>query len=152
MMPSMSLSSTPPLAPLPADIDTPAALPPVVVWSRAVAVGSLLGLIVLGLAWELVLAPTGNRTLALKVLPLAVPLVGLLKNRMYTYRWVSLMIWLYFIEGVIRAAGDRGISAWLAGGEVLLCVVLFAACAVHVRWRLYRAHALAAASADAAAG
>ena len=144
----MSLSTTPPLAPLPADIDAPAsALPPVVVWSRAVAVCSLLGLIVLGLAWELVLAPTGNRTLALKVLPLAVPLVGLLKNRMYTYRWVSLMIWLYFIEGVIRAAGDRGISAWLAGGEVLLCVLLFTACAVHVRWRLYRAHALAAAAA-----
>ena len=146
----MSPSTTPPL---PSSIDAPAsALPPVVAWSRAVAVGSLLGLIVLGLAWELVLAPTGNRTLALKVLPLAVPLVGLLKNRMYTYRWVSLMIWLYFIEGVIRASGDRGISAWLAGVEVLLCVVLFTACAVHVRWRLYRAHALAAANADTAAG
>ncbi len=150
MMPSMSLSTTPPLPP---SVDAPAsALPPVVAWSRAVAVGSLLGLIVLGLAWELVLAPTGNRTLALKVLPLAVPLVGLLKNRMYTYRWVSLMIWLYFIEGVIRASGDRGISAWLAGIEVLLCVVLFTACAVHVRWRLYRAHALAAANPDTAAG
>ena len=146
----MSLSTTPTL---PSDIDAPASsLPPVVAWSRALAVGSLLGLIVLGLAWELVLAPTGNRTLALKVLPLAVPLVGLLKNRMYTYRWVSLMIWLYFTEGVIRAAGDRGISAWLAGGEVLLCVVLFAACAVHVRWRLYRAHALASADASAATG
>ena len=144
----MILSTTSPLA-SPSDAPT-ASLPPVVAWSRAVAVGSLLGLIVLGLAWELVLAPTGNRTLALKVLPLAVPLVGLLKNRMYTYRWVSLMIWLYFTEGVIRAAGDRGISAWLAGGEVLLCVVLFAACAVHVRWRLYRAHALAAAAASAA--
>eukprot|EP01035_Chromulina_nebulosa_P061057 gene61057-83521_t len=75
----MSLSTTPPVAPSPspaADINAPAAaMPPVVVWSRAVAVGSLLGLIVLGLAWELVLAPTGNRTLALKVLPLAVPLV-----------------------------------------------------------------------------
>jgi uncharacterized membrane protein len=149
MMPLMSPSTTPPL---PSSIDAPAsALPPVVAWSRAVAVGSLLGLIVLGLAWELVLAPTGNRTLALKVLPLAVPLVGLLKNRMYTYRWVSLMIWLYFIEGVIRASGDRGISAWLAGVEVLLCVVLFTACAVHVRWRLHRAHALAAANADTAA-
>lgn len=135
---------------MPADA-APAPLPPVVVWSRAVAVGSLLGLIVLGLAWELVLAPTGNRTLALKVLPLAVPLVGLLKNRMYTYRWVSLMIWLYFIEGVIRASGDRGLSAWLAGLEVLLCVMLFVACAVHVRWRLYRARTLAGAGAGTAA-
>jgi uncharacterized membrane protein len=107
-------------------------------------------LIVLGLAWELVLAPTGNRTLVLKVLPLAVPLVGLLKNRMYTYRWVSLMIWLYFIEGVIRASGDRGLSAVLAGVEVALCVSLFTACAVHVRWRLYRAHALASEGSQAA--
>ncbi len=144
----MSLPTTPPppaLSPLPATIEASASpLPPVVAWTRAVAVGSLLGLIVLGLAWELVLAPTGNRTLVLKVLPLAIPLVGLLKNRMYTYRWVSLMIWLYFIEGVIRASGDRGLSAWLAGIEVLLCVLLFAACAVHVRWRLYRAQAVAA--------
>lgn len=109
---------------------------PAVAWTRAVAVGSVLGLIALGLAWELFLAPTGNRTLALKVLPLTFPLAGLLKNRMYTYRWVSLFVWLYFIEGVVRAAGDQGIGAWLAGVEILLCVALFAACAAHVRWRL----------------
>jgi uncharacterized membrane protein len=111
-------------------------LPSAVAWTRAVAVGSVLGLIVLGLAWELFLAPTGNRTLALKVLPLCIPLAGLLKNRMYTYRWVSLFIWFYFIEGVVRATGDVGISRVLAGVEVLLCLSLFAACAVHVRWRL----------------
>ena len=63
-------------------------------WTRAAAVASLLALIVLGLAWELWLAPTGRGTLALKVLPLAIPLAGLLKNRMYTYRWVSLLVWI----------------------------------------------------------
>ncbi|MFL5037083.1 MAG: DUF2069 domain-containing protein [Microvirga sp.] len=99
----------------------------------------LLGLIVLGLAWELWLAPTGSRSLALKVLPLAIPLAGLLKNRLYTYRWVALLVWLYFTEGVVRAASDRGVSAMLALGEVALCLLLFAACAAHVRWRL--AHA-----------
>ena len=138
---------TPPNESVPDPISDPIAassLPPVVVWSRAVAVGSLLALIVLGLAWELVLAPTGNRTLAFKVLPLAIPLAGLLKNRMYTYRWVSLVIWLYFIEGAVRATGDQGISAVLAGVEIVLCVMLFAACAVHVRWRLYRAGSVAA--------
>lgn len=114
-------------------------MPPVVAWSRAVAVGSLLGLIVLGLAWELVLAPTGNRTLALKVLPLTLPLAGLLKRRLYTYRWVSLVVWLYFIEGVVRAVGDRGLSAQLAMAEVLLCLILFAACAAHVHLRLRHA-------------
>jgi uncharacterized membrane protein len=111
---------------------------PPVAWTQRVAVASLLGLIVLGLAWELWLAPTGNRTLVLKVLPLTLPLAGLLKRRLYTYRWVSLVVWLYFIEGVVRAVGDRGLSARLAMVEVLLCLVLFAACAAHVHWRLRR--------------
>ena len=109
--------------------------------TRAVAVASLLGLIVLGLLWELWLAPTGSGTLAFKVLPLALPLAGLLKRRMYTYRWVSLLVWLYFIEGVVRASSDRGLSAWLAGLEIVLCLTLFAACALHVRWRFKQAAA-----------
>ena len=111
-------------------------VPAGVAWTRAIAVGSVLALIALGLAWELWLAPLGNRKLALKVLPLALPLPGLLKNRMYTYRWLSLLVWVYFTEGVVRAASDHGRSAVLASLEVLLCVTLFAACATHVRWRL----------------
>ncbi|MEF7616107.1 DUF2069 domain-containing protein [Aquincola sp. MAHUQ-54] len=114
--------------------------------TRAIAVASLLGLIVLGLAWELWLAPTGQRTWALKVLPLAVPLAGFLKYRMRTYRWVSLLVWLYFTEGVVRATSERGLSAGLAALQVLLCVVLFAACAWHVRWRLRRGRELGAAA------
>jgi uncharacterized membrane protein len=106
--------------------------------TRMLAVGSLLGLIVLGLAWELFLAPVrpGGSWLALKVLPLCIPLAGLLKNKMYTYRWVSLMVWLYFTEGAVRAYSDRAPSSYYALAEVLLCLALFAACALHVRLRL----------------
>jgi uncharacterized membrane protein len=106
--------------------------------TRTLAVGSLLGLILLGMAWELWLAPIrpGGSWLALKVLPLCIPLAGLLKNRMYTYRWVSLLVWLYFTEGVVRAWGDPAPSSWLAMVEIVLCVLLFAACAMHVRLRL----------------
>ena len=111
-------------------------LPPAIVWTRSIAVGCVLALIVLGLAWELWLAPTGQRTLALKVLPLALPLGGLLRYRMYTYRWLSLLVWLYFAEGVVRATSDRGPSVPLAVVEVVLCIAFFAACATHVRWRL----------------
>jgi len=111
----------------------------VVRWSRRLALGSLLGLIVLGLAWELWLAPTGSGTPAIKVLPLLLPLPGLWRARMYTYRWVSLLVWIYFAEGVVRATTDKGLSAVLAGIEVLLCLLLFVACALHVRWRLHRA-------------
>ena len=110
--------------------------------TRWLALGSLVGLIVLGLAWEMWLAPVrpGGSLLALKVLPLCIPLAGILKNRMYTYRWVSLMVWLYFIEGVVRAWSDTNrTSQWLALVEVALCLVLFTACALHVRLRLRNA-------------
>jgi hypothetical protein len=46
--------------------------------------------------------------------PLLLPLPGLIHNRLYTFRWLTLMVWLYFIEGVVRASGDRGTSALLA--------------------------------------
>jgi len=112
--------------------------PPLVTAMRLLAVGSLLGLIVLGLAWELYLAPLrpGGSSLALKVLPLCIPLVGLLKNRMYTYRWVSLMVWIYFTEGAVRAYSDKAPGNYLAMLEVFLCLTLFVACALHVRLRL----------------
>ncbi|MEI8168984.1 MAG: DUF2069 domain-containing protein [Rhodoferax sp.] len=112
--------------------------PPGVSATRALAVGSLLGLIILGLVWELFLAPLrpGGSSLALKVLPLCIPLVGLLKNRMYTYRWVSLLVWLYFTEGAVRAYSDKAPGNYLAMIEVGLCLTLFVACAMHVRLRL----------------
>jgi uncharacterized membrane protein len=106
--------------------------------TQTAAVASLVALIVLGLAWELWLAPLrpGGSWWALKVLPLALPLAGLLKRRMYTYRWVSLFVWLYFTEGAVRATSESGPSATLALAQVALCVVLFVACGLHVRWRL----------------
>ena len=142
-MPAVSLPA--PSASVPPRLDTPtladAAPHAFVRATRAIAVGALLGLIALGLAWELWLAPTGSRWLAFKVLPLLWPLAGLLKHRLYTYRWVSLLVWLYFTEGIVRATGvpagaDAGLDVWLAWIEVALCLVLFTACAAHVRWRL----------------
>jgi uncharacterized membrane protein len=124
------MSSDPSFAPLPPS--------PAVAWTRWLAVGSLLGLIALGLAWELWLAPLreGGSWWALKVLPLTLPLAGLLKHRMYTYRWLSLLVWLYFTEGIVRATTESGLSMALAWGQVCLCVSLFVACALHVRLRL----------------
>ena len=118
-------------------------IPSGVNFTRWLAVGSLLGLIVLGLAWELWLAPLrpGGSWWAIKVLPLCLPLAGLLKHRMYTYRWVSLLVWLYFTEGVVRAWGDKWPSNGLALLQVILCTSLFVACALHVRIRIQAAKA-----------
>jgi uncharacterized membrane protein len=47
-------------------------------------------------------------------------LPGLLRHRLYTYRWLSLLVWLYVTEGLVR--GDqRPRAVGLAGGaEVAL--------------------------------
>ncbi|MDD2975560.1 DUF2069 domain-containing protein [Aquabacterium sp.] len=105
---------------------------------RLLCVASLVSLIGLGVAWELWLAPLpqGTGMLALKVLPLCLGVGGLLKHRLYTYRWLTLLIWLYFTEGVVRVTGDAGLSQILAGIEIALSVVLFTACSVYIRLRL----------------
>ena len=110
----------------------PDALAPI---SRAAMLALLLALIALGLAWELWLAPTGARSLALKVLPLAWPLAGVWAWRLASARALSLLVWLYVAEGALRAASDSGLSAQLAWLELLLCALLFAACVVHIRSR-----------------
>ena len=124
----------------------PATPSPAVRATRSVAVASLLALFALCLAWELWLAPLrpGGSWLALKALPLLLPLPGLLKNRMYTYRWVALFVWLYFVEGVVRASGDRPPGNRLALLQIALCLVLFAACTLHVRLRQRSAQRAAA--------
>ena len=111
--------------------------------TRALALAGLAALVLLGLAWELWLAPTGRGTLAIKVLPLALAFGGVWRYRLRTYRWLSLLVWAYVAEGLARATSEAGLSATLAVAEVVLATALFAVCAWHVRWRLHRGRNLA---------
>lgn len=102
---------------------------------RNLASASLIALIALCVAWELWLAPLrpGGSWLVLKVLPLLLPLFGILHGRVYTYRWSTLLIWLYFTEGTVRAWSDRGDSATLAYFEIVLSLLFFASTAGYAR-------------------
>jgi uncharacterized membrane protein len=104
--------------------------------SRNLALGATVALILLCLAWELWLAPTGRGTLALKAVPLLAAPIGLWRYRMYTYRWLSLAIWLYVMEGLVRSTSEGGLGQWLALSEVLLSIVIFTACTAQIRQRL----------------
>ena len=92
---------------------------------------SLIGLIMLALGWETILAPLkpGGSLLVLKTLPLLLPLFGILRGKRYTYQWSCMFILLYFTEGAVRAWSDTGLSAQLAVLEVILSVVFFT-CAI----------------------
>jgi uncharacterized membrane protein len=102
---------------------------------RTLASASLIGLIFLAVAWELWLAPLrpGGSWLVLKVLPLMLPLFGILRGKVYTYRWSTLLIWLYFTEGVVRAWSDAGLSSRLGVLEIVLSLIYFAAAALYAR-------------------
>jgi uncharacterized membrane protein len=100
-----------------------------------IAVSSLIALIFLGLAWELALAPLrpGGSLLALKILPLLAPLFGILRGRVYTYQWTSMLVLAYLAEGAVRAWSDRGLSAQLALMEAIIALTGFCAFIVYVR-------------------
>ena len=93
---------------------------------RWISFASVVALIILGLLWELKLAPLpgGSGALAIKVLPLSFALTGLLKHKLYTYRWLSLAVWLYAAEGGVRVLGERGLGPALALTEIVLSVLL----------------------------
>jgi len=88
---------------------------------------SLIALIFLCVGWELWLAPLrpGGSSLVFKVLPLLLPLPGILRGRRYTYQWASMLILIYFAEGVVRAMSEKGLSATLAGVEIALSLFFF---------------------------
>ena len=94
---------------------------------QLIASASSIALIFLCVLWESVLAPIkpGGSWLMLKALPLLVPLFGILRGKVYTYQWASLLVLAYFCEGVVRAWSERGLSQTLAATEVVLSVAFF---------------------------
>ncbi|MDR1648254.1 MAG: DUF2069 domain-containing protein [Zoogloeaceae bacterium] len=111
---------------------------------RLMASASLIILIFYCLAWELRLAPIqpGGSWLALKALPLLLPLTGILNGRRYTYQVATLLILLYLMEGLVRVSSDTGASRWFALGEVLLSLVFFMSAAFFARFSRQRRQVL----------
>lgn len=103
--------------------------------ARLSAAGSLTLLILLCLAWELWLAPLrpGGSLLALKALPLALPLPGVVAGKRYTFQWASMLVLAYFIEGVVRAWSERGAGQTLAAAEIVLSLVFYVAAVTYAR-------------------
>jgi uncharacterized membrane protein len=95
----------------------------------------LIALIFLCLAWEGWLAPLkpGGSWMVLKGAFLLVPLFGILRGKRYTYKWLSLFIQFYLMEGLLRATSDHGLIQQLAIGETILATTLFILTILFVR-------------------
>lgn len=96
---------------------------------------SLIALIFLCLGWELWWAPLkpGGSWLVLKAVFLLAPLFGILRGKRYTYKWLSLFIQFYLLEGATRATSEQGLAQQLAMAESLLAMIIFIACILFVR-------------------
>jgi uncharacterized membrane protein len=92
-------------------------------------------LAVLGIAWEVWLAPLrpGAWVLSLKVLPIILSYPALVRGQLRAYQWWSMGILLYLTEGIVRAWSDAGLSANLALIEVALTTICFLAILVYCR-------------------
>lgn len=112
-------------------------------WRASIA--SLIALIVLCIAWEWVLAPLrpGGSWLILKFVLLLPVLRGVWTRNRYTMQWSSMLILLYFTEGIVRATSDRAPSSWLAWGEVALTLAFFVSTILYLRPYKRRAKAIA---------
>lgn len=99
------------------------------------AIGSLVLLIILCALWETVLAPLrpGGSWLVLKIIPLLLPLRGIIKRDIYTLQWSSMLILIYLAEGSVRAYTDTGLSALLAYGEIALVSIFFLCSLLYLR-------------------
>ena len=84
------------------------------------------GLMVLyGLAWESFIDPVRDGSwLWLKVIPLAVAMPGLARAKVYTFQWMSLLIWLYLCEALVRIISPSVSERWLALGWLVLGLAL----------------------------
>ena len=106
--------------------------------SRIVTLSSYFGLMILLLLWVTWLAPHPRYPVALvlmvSVVPLLLPLKGLLYGRVYTHAWTTFLALFYFVISVDDIAGGM-VSPWLAWLELSFSVGLFGGCVAYTRLR-----------------
>jgi uncharacterized membrane protein len=89
------------------------------------------------LLWELWLAPLrpGGSWLALKAVPLALTLPGLVRGKLSSLQWLALLLPFYFAEAVVRLWSEHGRNAWCAGVALALSLYGFLAAMLYFRER-----------------
>ncbi len=94
----------------------------------------LAALTALCLAWEWRIAPLrpGGSALVLKTLPLAAALPGVFRRRLYTFQWASMLVLLYFAEGIVRGMTDPAPGDTLGWIEVGLSLAFFGCALAYV--------------------
>ena len=90
-------------------------------------------LITLQMALPWMMQPEGSLWLLLLVLPLLIPLKGLLSNQRYTYKWIGFLTLLYFCIGISELVSNPQLRSYGVGTSVA-SVLLFLASIYYARY------------------
>ncbi|WP_102796894.1 DUF2069 domain-containing protein [Bowmanella denitrificans] len=105
---------------------------------RILALSSYISLLLFSILWHFVLTTEGQYSLLflflMWVLPLLLPLRGILQGKPYTHAWANFILMFYLLHGL------TGIYAlqqeyWYAAIEVLLASLAFIGCSFFARLR-----------------
>ena len=105
---------------------------------RYLAMYSHLGLLLWMVIWYFLLPMTADYSVTFKILvyivPLLLPLPGILQGKPYTYAWASFIVLLYFLHSitVIYAEPSQMLYAII---ELFLAVGMFIGCSGYARLR-----------------
>ncbi len=107
--------------------------------ARILSLGSYLGLIAFGMAWAIRLGGLPRNqisiTLVLMVLPLLIPLRGILHARHKALVWGMLVALLPLLHGGVTLWSDQGARALWGGLELLLALAYIVLGSLFIRWR-----------------
>jgi uncharacterized membrane protein len=92
-----------------------------------VTVSALLALILLLVLWETALAPLrpGSGWWAVKAVPLALVLPGVMRGRRRARQWLALLLPFYVAEGCARALTGHGRDAVVAAVAAVVALAAF---------------------------
>jgi len=111
------------------------------IWVRLCLLSVIL-MILFGFLWEIKLYPLRDGSLLwLKVLPLIPLLPGLIQGRLRSLQWLTLIIWFFITEAIVRVTSDPAENfiwsfIWLG----LAVLTLISAMAAVRRIRITRLH------------
>lgn len=105
---------------------------------RYMALGSHLGLLIWISAWKLIFTTENQYSvifvLLMYVLPLLLPLPGIIKAKPYTHAWAN-FIALYYLLHALTVAYAVSDERWYAIVELVLVTGMFTGCSVFARLR-----------------
>jgi len=101
------------------------------------AIAGFFGLLSLLLLWPTIISPPQRMPVAavliVSVLPLMLPLRGLLHGRPTACTWAAYLSLFYFIHGITDVAGSTSAQRIPGGLEILASLLLFFGCTMYLK-------------------